>query len=209
MKLTPTYFLIIILSMPLFASNLMAQQDSLTLDNRLRVSTGYMQSNFFRFREPQQSVNIQNGIAREIGFTYSYPMDDKLALGFGLSYLTTTNQAYKNVIKSSPSTSEFSLDFEQTAEMVYLPVFLQHNFTNWFAIKMGMSIEIAVARTDYYNQNGLGFFGGTVFHYMPNNRLDIGLEPIVHVTAMLPIPQEFYQQHILLFGANIYVAVHF
>jgi len=49
----------------------------------------------------------------------------------------------------------------------------------------------------------------TVFHYMPNNRLDIGLEPIVHVTAMLPIPQEFYQQHILLFGANIYVAVHF
>jgi len=106
MKLTPTYFLIIILSMPLFASNLMAQQDSLTLDNRLRVSTGYMQSNFFRFREPQQSVNIQNGIAREIGFTYSYPMDDKLALGFGLSYLTTTNQAYKNVIKSSPSTSE-------------------------------------------------------------------------------------------------------
>lgn len=187
----------------------MAQQDSLVLNNRLRVSTGYMQSNFFRFREPTQSANIKDGIAREIGFTYSYPMDDKLALGFGLSYLTTTNQAYRNVTKSSLRTSEFSLDFEQTAELVYLPVFLQHNFTNWFAIKMGMSIEIAVASTDYYNQNGLGFFGSTVFHYMPNKRLDIGLEPMVHVTAMLPIPQEFYQQHIMLFGANVYIAVHF
>ncbi|MDA3911497.1 MAG: hypothetical protein PF448_09095 [Bacteroidales bacterium] len=209
MKLLKTYLLLIILSSPVFATSLMAQQDSLVFENRLRVSTGYMQSNFFRFREPEQSVNIKNGIAREIGFTYSYPMDDKLALGFGLSYLTTTNQAYKYLTKSSLRTSEFSLDFEQTSELVYLPVFLQHNFTDWFAIKMGVSIEIAVASTDYYNQNGLGFFGSTVFHYMPNNRLDIGFEPMVHATAMLPIPQEFYQQHILLFGANAYVAVHF
>lgn len=209
MTLQKTYFLFIILALSVSAPHLMAQQDSIVFENRLRVSTGYMQSNFFRFREPRQSVNIKNGLAREIGFTYSYPMDDKLALGFGLSYLTTTNQAYKYVTKSSLRTSEFSLDFEQTAELVYLPVFLQHNFTDWFAIKMGMSIEIAVARTDYYNQNGLGFFGSTVFHYMPNNRLDIGLEPMVHATAMLPIPQEFYQQHILLFGANVYVAVHF
>jgi hypothetical protein len=209
MTLQKTYFLFIILALSVSAQHLMAQQDSIVFENRLRVSTGYMQSNFFRFREPDESVNIKNGLAREIGFTYSYPMDDKLALGFGLSYLTTTNQAYKYVTKSSLRTSEFSLDFEQTAELVYLPVFLQHNFTDWFAIKMGMSIEIAVARTDYYNQNGLGFFGSTVFHYMPNNRLDIGLEPMVHATAMLPIPQEFYQQHILLFGANVYVAVHF
>ncbi len=209
MKLFNTYLLLIILSMPVFATSLMTQPDSLVLNNRLRVSTGYMQSQFFRFREPDRSEYIEKGIAREIGFTYSYPMDDKLALGFGLSYLTTTNQTFKYVTKNSMRATELNLNHKQTSEFVYLPVFLQRNFTNWFALKMGMSIGIAVARTDFYNQNGLGFFSSTVFHYMPNNRLDIGLEPMVHVTAMLPIPQEFYQQHMLLLGANAYISIQF
>jgi hypothetical protein len=209
MKLQITYLLLFIFTIPFLANKLTAQQDSLVYANQLRISTGYMQSNFFRFQEPQQSDYIESGIAKEIGFTYSYPMDEKLALGFGLSYLTTTNQTYRYVTKSSLRATEFHLNYEQTAELVYLPVFLQHNFTKWFALKIGMSIEIAVARTDYYNQNGLGFFGSTIFHFMPNDRIDIGLEPTIHSTAMLPIPQEFYQQHILLLGANAYVAVHF
>lgn len=207
MKKAFTYILTLIL---LSTCSLYAQpEDSISLNNHLRVSTGYMQSQVIRFNQPPNPVNIEKGIAREIGFTYSYPMDEKLWMGIGLSYLSTTNEHHTSIIKSQLKASELPVNFEQTAELIYLPAFIRYDLTTWFSLKMGMSIEIAVARTDIYNQNGLGFFGGGVLHYTPNPRFNFGLEPNVHLTAMLPIPQEFYQQHLLLVGANAFVAVKF
>lgn len=207
MRKALTYIFTLIL---LSNSGLYAQsEDTVSLNNHLRVSTGYMQSQVIRFTQPPNATQIEQGIAREIGFTYAYPMDDKLWMGIGLSYLSTTNEHHTSIIKSQLKASELPINFDQTAELIYLPAFLRYDLTNWFSLKMGMSIAIAVARTDIYNQNGLGFFGGGILHYTPNPRFDFGIEPNVHVTAMLPIPQEFYQQHLLLIGANAYVAVKF
>jgi hypothetical protein len=194
-------FLLVIFCLFCMSGNILAQTDSLEYKNKLRFSGGYMHNNIFRFTELETDKYLKDGIAFEYGFSYAYPMDNKLWMGIGLSYLSSTNTKLAPVLKTTRPT-----EFTQVAEMVYIPVFWEYNFTQWFAFKFGMSIEIALSNSDYYNQNGLGFFAGTVFHYSPNQHIDFGIEPLAHVTAMLPIPQEFFQQHFLLIGANAYIS---
>ena len=186
-----------------------SQLDNLKYKNEFRVNTGVMHNHIFRITELEESGSLENGTATEFGFTYAYPMDENLWMGIGLSYLKTRNIYNAPVTKAEPGIGKRPEQFEQLSEMVYFPAFIRYDFNRWVGIRFGMSIEIAVSRSDIYNQNGLGFFAAPVIHYQPSEKLDIGIEPMAHLTAMLPIPQEFYQQHFFLTGANAYLAIRF
>jgi hypothetical protein len=178
-----------------------SQENNIKYKNQIRITYGYMNNHIFRIEPIEDAGWMQNGPAFEYGLSYSYPMDEKLWMGIGLNYLSTTNTFH-----SAVTLSEEPYSTEQTSKVFYLPVYWQYDISDWFAVKFGLSIEIAISDSDFYNQNGLGFMGGTVTHYSPNSRFDFGLEPKIHLTSMLPIPQEFHQQHFFLAGINTFVA---
>ena len=143
-------------------------------------------------------------VANEMGVNFSTPLDSKLWMGFGLYYLKA-----KNTLNSSLTGDGQEYNLNNQTEIIHLPVNWQYNLTDWFGLKVGLSIGIELKDDDNLNQNGLGFTGGAVIHYSPLPWLDAGIEPSFHLTSILPIPEEFHQKHFLLSGTNTYVAFKF
>lgn len=196
----------LIISLILLQCSVFAQEVASTQKNEFRFNSGISRASLFRTMVLEEDGTTKSGIAHELGFSYSTPMDKKLWMGIGISYLKTKNM-YTPPSSENQETIANLKEIEQISEMIYLPAYIKYDINPWFALKAGMSLEVAIARSDIYNQNGLGFFAAPNLHYKINNNLDIGLEPNIHFTAMLPIPQEFYQQHFFLAGANAYIAI--
>jgi len=181
-----------------------AQKDSIKLKNQISLSGGVYNNTIFRFEPIDGAGYYADGPAVRYGLNFELPMDDQLWMSFGLHYLKARNVYHSPILENE---DEYMLD--HVSDIIYLPVTWRYDLTPWFALRVGLSIEIEFQHENSLNQNGLGVTGGAVIHHSPLPWLDLGLEPTMHVTSMLPIPQKFYQQHFLLTGINSYIALRF
>lgn len=168
------------------------------------ISAGIYNNHIFRFSELRKTGRFDDGPGMQYGINLMVPMDSHMSMGFGLYYLKTEN-LYHSLIQQADVPEKYT----HYSEIAYLPVRLQYNITNWFAIHGGLSISIEFQDDNNLNQNGMGIIGGASFNYSPSSKLNIGIEPEVQVTSIFPVPQEFYQRHFLLAGINTRVAWSF
>jgi hypothetical protein len=186
------------------ANPVKGHKDTTSLKKQISLSGGVYNNSIFRFEPLEGAGYFADGPAVRYGLSFELPMDDQLWMGFGLHYLKA-----RNVYHSPAPENEDEYTLNQVSEIIYLPVTWRYDLTSWFAMRVGLTIEIEFQHENSLNQNGLGVTGGAVIHHSPLPWLDIGLEPNLHLTSMLPIPQEFYQQHFFLTGFNSYVALRF
>lgn len=189
------------LSIPVLSQ---AQDDSTALKKQLNLTGGVYNNHIFRFETVEGSGHYSDGPTAEYGLDLFIPMDDRLWMGLGLYYTKA-----RNVYHSPATDHSRGYLLNHVSEVIHLPVTWRYDITPWFAFKVGMSISIEFPRENSLNQNGLGFHGGLIIHHSPLPWLDLGIEPSIHLTSMLPIPQEFYQRHFFLSGVRTYAAFRF